>query len=84
MGVYRAIILAVMLWRVDGAAALKCNDNRLKFLQAGHLDKGSVHWEGTRHVNVRSSVHWEECRVWESVDWECNYFYSSLKLAHQK
>ena len=39
-----AIILAVMLWQVDSAAALKCNGYRLESLSAGHLDKGSAYW----------------------------------------
>ena len=37
-----AIILAVMLWHMDGAPALKCNDYGLESLLAGHLDKGGV------------------------------------------
>ena len=47
--VYIAIIariLAVMLRRMDRAAALKCNDYGLESLLAGHLAKGSVHWRG--------------------------------------
>ena len=38
-----ATILAVVLWHVDSAAALKCNDYSLESLLAGHLDKGNVH-----------------------------------------
>ena len=47
MCVYIAIIskiLAVTLWRVDSAAALKCRRYELESLLAGHLEKGSVHW----------------------------------------
>ena len=35
-----ATILAVMLWQMDHAAALQCNDYRLEFLLAGTI-KGS-------------------------------------------
>ena len=37
-----ATILAMILWHVDCAAALKCNDYRLESWLAGHSDKGSV------------------------------------------
>ena len=50
MCVYIAIIatlLAVLLWRVDSAAALKCKGCRLKSSLAGYLDEGSVHWRGS-------------------------------------
>ena len=46
MCVYIAIIatiLAVMLWHVDSAPALKCKGSGLKSWLAGHLEKGSVH-----------------------------------------
>ena len=48
MCVYIAIIaaiLAVTLWCVDSAAALKCNGYGLESWLAGHLNKGSVHWK---------------------------------------
>ena len=31
---------------MDSVAVLKCNDYRLEFLLAGHLDKSSAHWRG--------------------------------------
>ena len=37
-----AIFLAVTLWRVDRAAAIKCNGYRLESSLAGHLDKCCV------------------------------------------
>ena len=64
-----ANVLAVMLWRIDSVAALKCNGYRVKSLVVGHLDKGNVHWKGAWYVNVRGSVHWKgvykmgECRL---------------------
>ena len=41
-----ATILAVMLWHVDSAPALKCIGSGLKSLLAGHLEKDSAHWRG--------------------------------------
>ena len=41
-----AKILVVMLWCMDSVAALKSNGYGLEFSLAGHLDKGSAHWEG--------------------------------------
>ena len=40
-----ATILAVMLWPVDSAAALKWNDYGLESSLAEHLDKDIVHCE---------------------------------------
>ena len=37
-----ATIMAVMLWRVNSAAASQCNVYRFESLLAGHLEKGSV------------------------------------------
>ena len=68
-----AIILAVMLWYMNNAAALKCNNYWLEFLLAGHLDKGSVHWRGVWYVNVQGNVHWE-----------CKFFKIINKIDHQK
>ena len=47
-----AIILAVMLWHTDSAAALKCNGYRLESLLARHLDKDSVNWREAQCVDV--------------------------------
>ena len=41
-----AAILAVTLWHVDSAAALKCNGYGLELLLAGYFEKGGVHWRG--------------------------------------
>ena len=43
-----ATILAVMLWCMDSAVALKCNGNGFECSLAGHTggDRGSVHWRG--------------------------------------
>ena len=54
-----ATILAVTLWYMDSAAALKCNDYTLESLLTGYLDKDSVHWRGGQYMNVWSSAHWE-------------------------
>ena len=51
-----ATIMAVTLWFVDSAAALKCNGYGLKSLLAGHLEKGSVHCRGIQYVNVGGSI----------------------------
>ena len=39
-----AAILAVTLWQVDSAAALKHKGYQLESSLVGHLDKGSVMW----------------------------------------
>ena len=49
-----------MLRHIDGAPALKYNDDRLESWLAGHLEKGSVHWRQARYVNVHESAQWEE------------------------
>ena len=51
--------MAVILWPVDSAATLKCNDYRFESSLAGHLQKGSIHQWGSQFVNVQSSVHGE-------------------------
>ena len=38
--------LAVMLWCMDRAPALKCNSYRLESWLVGQLKKASVHWKG--------------------------------------
>ena len=40
---------------MDSAVALKCDDYGLESWLAGHLNHGSVHWEGVYHVG--------ECRL---------------------
>ena len=40
-----ATILAVTLWCMDSAAALKCNDDGLESLLTGYLEKSSKHWK---------------------------------------
>ena len=47
-----ATALAVILWRMDSAAAMECNSQGLESLLAGHLDKGSTHWMGVWYVNI--------------------------------
>ena len=37
-----AIILIVMLWSMDSAAAFKCDDSKFESFLAGYLGKGSV------------------------------------------
>ena len=41
-----ATILAVTLWPMDSAAALKCGGYEFKSLLARHLEKGSVQCGG--------------------------------------
>ena len=41
-----ATILAVTLWPMKCAAALKCDGYKFKSLMAGHLDKGSIQCGG--------------------------------------
>ena len=43
---YYMVTLAVMLWHVNSATALKCNGYGMESLLAQHLDKGSVPWRG--------------------------------------
>ena len=54
-----AVILAVMLWCMDSAAALKCNGYGLESLLTGYLDQGSVHRRDAQYVTVWGIVHWE-------------------------
>ena len=59
-----ALILAVTLCHVDGAAALKCNSYRLESWLARHFRERQCTLEGrARFVDVQSSVHWEGCIV---------------------
>ena len=47
------IFLQVMLWHMDSAPALKCNDNRLKSWLAGHLrERQCTLEEQVQYVNV--------------------------------
>ena len=62
MCVYIAIIatiLAVRLWLLNSATALKYNDYGLESTLEGHLNKGRVHWRGAQYVNIQGSVNWE-------------------------
>ena len=52
-----SIILQVMLWCMDSAAALKCNGCGLESLLAGHLDKGSVQWWGVLAGGASFLIH---------------------------
>ena len=50
------MILAVTLWHVDSAAALKYHSYELEPSLAGHLDKGSIHWMGSWYMDVWDCV----------------------------
>ena len=64
MCVYIAIIATIvqlMLWRMDSAPALKCNDYRLESRIARQLEKSKCTLEReVWYVNIWHSVHWEE------------------------
>ena len=66
-----AIFLAVTLWRVEGAAALKCNGYRLESPLAEHLDKGIVKWRGSLVCECTGKcITGRKCTVWESIHWD--------------
>ena len=68
LNVIIAIFLAVTLWRVDGAAALKCNGYRLESSLAGHLDKRNAQWRKSLVCECTGKcITGRECTVWESI-----------------
>ena len=58
-----ATVLAVTLWCVDSAAALKCNGCRMESSVAGHLKKSSVHQRGPCMEMYRAVYTGRECTV---------------------
>ena len=50
--------MAVMLWSIDSATALKYNGYRIESLLIEHMDKGTVH--GGEVYKVRECMLWVE------------------------
>ena len=68
-----------MLWWMDSAAALKCNDYGLEFSLAGHLGKGSVHCRGELVCECTGY-----CTLGGGVHWGCKFFKYIIKIDQSK